>query len=324
VRLKEAFAGGVAVSSGMMGCIAQATAGLLHLLTTVIAFSQSGFGGGVVTFFLPIISETYWFIRLGPLSGYGLIVLTWTALILFSAIGMAFASHFSAEKSLPRSPETKESNLVTVLSDLDHASRELANRLNNFGLDFLRQGRVNEAIEAFQQASEALTDAQSFQKEKVTRLEAISRAGAIDADITLIRTHMDGLAPERRVDLAKILYNLASAFRKAHNPTDAMLTSEEVVHLDPDSGLFRYALALDYEIVGRHQDALDEAKKLTDLGQQELSQSLLDHIEERAYYDPGFEDAGFVGDTKYCELHHGVIEKMIFLAEMRTQWHAFL
>jgi hypothetical protein len=324
MRFKEAFASGVAVSSGIMGCVAQATAGLLHLFTTVIAFSRAGLFGGVVTFFLPAVSEIYWLIRLGPLSEYGLIVLTWAGLTLFGTVGMVFASHFFAEKSPSLFPEVEESILATTLSDLDHASRDLANRINNFGLDFLRQGRLNEAIEAFQQASEALTDAQSFRKEKVAQLEAINRTGSVDADLVRIGIRVDELATERRADLAKILYNLAGAFRKAQKLTEAMTISQEVVHLEPGSGLFRYALALDCEIAGRHEEALAEVKQLEELGQQDLSESLLDYIAERALYDPGFEDTDFAGDAEYWELHCGVIEKMIFLAEMRVQWYAFL
>jgi hypothetical protein len=40
------------------------TALITHIWTVVIAFTESGFWAGVLTFILPVISEIYWMIKM--------------------------------------------------------------------------------------------------------------------------------------------------------------------------------------------------------------------------------------------------------------------
>lgn len=44
-------------------------AGLFHLWTIVIAYHRSGFLAAAVSFFLPVLSEIYWAIKLIGISG---------------------------------------------------------------------------------------------------------------------------------------------------------------------------------------------------------------------------------------------------------------
>ena len=97
MKIREAFAGGAMIGSGIIGCIVQSTGGVLHLFSAFVAMQVSGFWAGVVTFFLPVVSEIYWLIRLGPSSGYGIIVLAWTGLLVIGFAGMGVAAFFSEE-----------------------------------------------------------------------------------------------------------------------------------------------------------------------------------------------------------------------------------
>jgi hypothetical protein len=40
------------------------TAIIFHIWTTVIAFSEGGFWGGILTFIIPFISEIYWMVKM--------------------------------------------------------------------------------------------------------------------------------------------------------------------------------------------------------------------------------------------------------------------
>jgi hypothetical protein len=40
------------------------TATITHIWTVIIAFSESGFWGGIITLILPFLSEIYWMIKM--------------------------------------------------------------------------------------------------------------------------------------------------------------------------------------------------------------------------------------------------------------------
>lgn len=91
MKIKKLLKFGVAAGAGatwaVAGCIVQVTAGMLHLLATVIALDESGFGAALLTLFLPVVAEVYWFFRLGPQSGFGIMVMVW-----FGFLVLTFAS----------------------------------------------------------------------------------------------------------------------------------------------------------------------------------------------------------------------------------------
>lgn len=49
---------------GIIYVVFMITALITHVWTVIIAFSESGFFGGVLTLFLPFISEIYWMIKM--------------------------------------------------------------------------------------------------------------------------------------------------------------------------------------------------------------------------------------------------------------------
>ena len=87
--LKLGVGAGAGATWAIAGCLVQATAGILHLLTTILALDQSGVGGAVLTFFVPVIAEGYWFFRLGPQSVFGIIVMVWVGLLVLTFASMA-------------------------------------------------------------------------------------------------------------------------------------------------------------------------------------------------------------------------------------------
>ena len=87
--LKIGVAAGAGVTWAVGGWVVQATAALLHLLAAIIALELSGFGGALLTFFLPVIAEVYWFFRLGPKSGFGIAVMVWLGLCVLTLASMA-------------------------------------------------------------------------------------------------------------------------------------------------------------------------------------------------------------------------------------------
>ncbi len=88
-RGKFGVAAGASATWAVAGCIVQATAGVLHLLTVVIALDQSGFGAALLTFFVPVVAEVYWFFRLGPQSGFGIMVMVWLGLCVLTIASIA-------------------------------------------------------------------------------------------------------------------------------------------------------------------------------------------------------------------------------------------
>ncbi len=59
------------------------------MLTVVIALDESGFGAALLTLFLPVVAEVYWFFRLGPQSGFGIMVMVWLGLCILTIASIA-------------------------------------------------------------------------------------------------------------------------------------------------------------------------------------------------------------------------------------------
>lgn len=52
------------------------TAFITHIWTVIIAFSEGGFLGGIITLFLPVLAEIYWMIKMfGENNTYAIIAL---------------------------------------------------------------------------------------------------------------------------------------------------------------------------------------------------------------------------------------------------------
>jgi hypothetical protein len=91
MSIKEAIGGGVIALSG----ISFAILGLvIHVWTTVIAFIVSGLFAAVLTLVFPVLSQIYWFFKVGSNIGYDTLycvsIMAYVALIvivfIFSAI----------------------------------------------------------------------------------------------------------------------------------------------------------------------------------------------------------------------------------------------
>jgi hypothetical protein len=93
MKLKEMIVEGIRNSSTLFAGLAYTTAGIIHSLTVLVAFLKVGIGAGVLTCFLPFIAEGYWFFWLGPLSRYGITLMIWIALVIFSVAGFILSSH---------------------------------------------------------------------------------------------------------------------------------------------------------------------------------------------------------------------------------------
>lgn len=53
-----------------------------HIWTTIIAFSEGGFWGGVLTFVIPVLSELYWMVKMWDTSS------TYTIVCIIHLIGV--------------------------------------------------------------------------------------------------------------------------------------------------------------------------------------------------------------------------------------------
>jgi hypothetical protein len=62
---------------------------IIHIWTVIIAFTEAGFFGGVLTFFLPFFGELYWIFKMfGENDTYAYIALTHLILAIpFSMFG---------------------------------------------------------------------------------------------------------------------------------------------------------------------------------------------------------------------------------------------
>jgi hypothetical protein len=224
----------------------------------------------------------------------------------------------------PCSP-ANESNLLNITQELDQASRDLAKRYNDFGLDCLRQGRSSDAIPYFQEALSSLADAEDNHEANLKRLEAaLSPVSEASTHLKEIRELVCGLMEKRRLDYARVSYNLATALRNLQLNHEALDTLKFALDLQPDSPLFHYALALQLDMVGDHQKVLAEVQELEALGQSQLAASVVEHLADRAGYDPVFENPDFPVDSEYWQLRAKVVEKLLAIAEVDLQWHAFL
>jgi len=65
------------------------TAIITHIWTVIIAFTESGFFGGIISLFLPFLSELYWMFKMfGENDTYAYLALIHLLLaILFSVLG---------------------------------------------------------------------------------------------------------------------------------------------------------------------------------------------------------------------------------------------
>ena len=58
------------------------TAIITHLWTVIIAFTEAGFWGGIISLFLPFLSEIYWMVKMfGENNLYAWIALTHLILV---------------------------------------------------------------------------------------------------------------------------------------------------------------------------------------------------------------------------------------------------
>ncbi len=214
---------------------------------------------------------------------------------------------------------------MSLTQELDQASRDLARRHNNLGLECLRQGRSIVAVQYFEEALESLADAEDSHESNLARLESISSSNRRrTVDLDQLRTVIEGLAEERRADYSKVLYNLASALRNGNLHSEALAALESAVRLQPNSPLLHFAMALQYDLLGQHQKALDLAQRIEALGHSDLANTLVEHLAERAGYDPVFEDPDFPTDAEYWQLRSRVTEKLLYVAEIELEWHSFL
>ncbi len=63
------------------------TAIIYHLWTAIIGFSEGGFLGGLLTLFLPVLSEIYWFFKmLGENEAYTIVAIIHAILAFFYII----------------------------------------------------------------------------------------------------------------------------------------------------------------------------------------------------------------------------------------------
>jgi hypothetical protein len=49
---------------GMIGAVFIVTATITHIWTVIIAFTEGGFFAGVISLFLPFLSEIYWMVKM--------------------------------------------------------------------------------------------------------------------------------------------------------------------------------------------------------------------------------------------------------------------
>jgi len=47
---------------------------ILHIWTVIIAFTISGFWGGILTLFLPVLAEIYWFFKMISIGNWAYVV----------------------------------------------------------------------------------------------------------------------------------------------------------------------------------------------------------------------------------------------------------
>lgn len=61
---------------GLIASVFGITAFIVHIWTVIIAFTEGGFFGGILTFFVPVLSEIYWMFQMfGVNDTYAYLVL---------------------------------------------------------------------------------------------------------------------------------------------------------------------------------------------------------------------------------------------------------
>ncbi len=86
---------GAFVVGGLSARIAWGGAAAVHLITTIIAYQHAGIAAAAATLFLPVLAEGYWFLRLGPLSLYGLTIIAWLAFAVVGAGGLLLSAYLA-------------------------------------------------------------------------------------------------------------------------------------------------------------------------------------------------------------------------------------
>ncbi len=207
-------------------------------------------------------------------------------------------------------------DLEAVTWELDRAGRELANHFNSLGLESIRKGDFAEAIAKFQESLKALQDVEQTNADNLARVQASSSTGA---DLpSKLRDYIDSSAQQRWADISRVAYNLAAAFRKVQQDRDALFFAKVAVIHQPDSPLFRLALALDCELLGYLEEAIGHASLLEGAGFQEFARSILDNIAALGELGPGL-----TLDDESTQIRRDIAEKILILAERKLSWHAF-
>ena len=87
------------VGGGIMGLaliVASILGLVIHVLTIVIAFSVSGLFAAVLTLIFPILSEIYWFFKVGSNVGFGttycVSIMAYVGLFGVGVLGVMIAS----------------------------------------------------------------------------------------------------------------------------------------------------------------------------------------------------------------------------------------
>jgi len=93
MSIRENVGGGIMV----LALIVASILGLIvHVLTIVIAFSVSGLFAAILTLIFPVLSEIYWFLKVGSNVGFGttycVSIMTYVGLFGVGFLGVMIAS----------------------------------------------------------------------------------------------------------------------------------------------------------------------------------------------------------------------------------------
>lgn len=93
MSIKQNLGGGI---MGLAGIAAAILGAVIHVWTIIIAFSVSGFFLAVLTLIFPVISEIYWFFKVGTNVGFGatycLAIMAYVGLFGIGLLGAMIAS----------------------------------------------------------------------------------------------------------------------------------------------------------------------------------------------------------------------------------------
>lgn len=93
MSIRENVGGGIMV----LALVVASILGLVvHVLTIVIAFSVSGLFAAILTLIFPVLSEIYWFLKVGSNVGFGttycVSIMAYVGLFGVGALGVMIAS----------------------------------------------------------------------------------------------------------------------------------------------------------------------------------------------------------------------------------------